>query len=225
MVALPVVASLAGLAWYYLRDPTRSAAETRNTRSTSNYVLKLNGAFTPSSAGALIAVSDGVFQRDGLNVQLLPGTDDADVTSSVAADDHIIGIASAQGFLKARAEVLPIVAFAASYIANSVEFFARAGTKLLGPADLEGRRIGYKTGYDASTILRAFIARNAVLQSGLKITESVAAVSDLLAGNIDVLVGHKEVEGQEFGEFHDTLSISQSGLVWRSRDGNGLFCK
>lgn len=197
MVAFLVFASLAGLTWYDLRDPTQAASETRYTPSTGNYVLKLNGAFTPSSAGALIAVSDGVFQRDGLTVQLLLGTDDADVTSSVAADDQIIGIASAQGFLKARAEGLPIVAFAASYIANSVEFFTRSDTKLLGPTDLEGKRIGYKTGSDASTILRAFIARNAVLQSGLKITESVTAVSDLLAGNIDVLVGHRDVEGQE----------------------------
>jgi ABC-type nitrate/sulfonate/bicarbonate transport system substrate-binding protein len=78
-----------------------------------------------------------------------------------------------------------------------MEFFVRSDTKLLGPADLEGQRIGYETGSDASTILRAFIARNAVSQSGLKITESVTAVSDLLGRNIDVLVGHRDVEGQE----------------------------
>src|SRR3984957_9314692 len=85
-IALLVFASLAGLTWYDLRDPLQAAGETGYTPPTSNYVLKLNGAFTPSSAGALIAVSDGVFQRGGLTVQLLPGTDDADVTSSVAAD-------------------------------------------------------------------------------------------------------------------------------------------
>jgi ABC-type nitrate/sulfonate/bicarbonate transport system substrate-binding protein len=169
--SLLMLAFLPGLTWYYVRDPAQSADETRYTPSTSNYVLKLNGAITPSSAGALIAISDGLFQRNGVTVHLLPGTDDADVTSAVAADEHIIGLASAQGFLKARSDGLPIVAFAASYIVNSVEFFVRSDTKLLGPADLEGQRIGYETGSDASTILRAFIARNAVSQSGLKITD------------------------------------------------------
>jgi len=99
-----------------LREPGVSSTEKIRTPAPGTFVLKLNGAITPSSAGALIAISDSMFQRDGLAVQLLPRTDDADVTSAVAADDHIIGLASAQGFLKARAEGLPVVAFAASYI-------------------------------------------------------------------------------------------------------------
>jgi putative hydroxymethylpyrimidine transport system substrate-binding protein len=211
-----------GLTWCYLRQSTQQVSETRYPLPTSNYVLKLNGAFTLSSAGALIAISDGLFQRDGVTVHLLPGTDDADVASAVAADEHIIGLASAQGFLKARSDGLPIVAFAASYIVNSVEFFVRFDTKLLGPADMEGLRIGYKTGSDASTILRAFIARNAVSQSGLTITESVTAVSDLVGKNIDVLIGHRDVEGQELENSNtpyrslspDSFGVHMMGTVY-----------
>jgi putative hydroxymethylpyrimidine transport system substrate-binding protein len=173
----------------------------------SEYILKTNSALTPSSAGALIAIAEGLFQQEGLSVQLRPGKDDADVTAAVAADPHIIGIASAQGFLKARADGLPVVAFAASYMVNSLQFFALPGTRLIGPADLEGKRIGYKAGLEASTILYAFIAQNSIAQSGLKIEVSDSAASDLMGGKIDVLLGHIEVEGQE---------LEKAGIPYRS---------
>jgi ABC-type nitrate/sulfonate/bicarbonate transport system substrate-binding protein len=161
----------------------------------SDYVLKLNGAITPSSAGVLIAISDGLFQREGLTLQLQRGTGDADVISTVARDEHVLGLASAEAFLRARAAGQPVVAFAASYILSSVEFFALSGTRLQSPADLEGKRIGYKPDSEISIILYAFIATNAIAQSGMAIVESDHALSDLREGRIDVLIGHREVEG------------------------------
>jgi ABC-type nitrate/sulfonate/bicarbonate transport system substrate-binding protein len=169
----------------------------RTTSPTEEFVLKVNGAISPSSAGVLVALSDGLFQREGLRVQLRHGTDDADVISSVTADYHVIGLASAQAFLKARAEGFPIVAFAASYVLSSVEFFALSNTKLYEPADLEGKRIGYKPDPELSTILRALVVQNAVLQSGLEIVQSNDALRDFREGRIDVLIGRREVEGQE----------------------------
>jgi ABC-type nitrate/sulfonate/bicarbonate transport system substrate-binding protein len=182
----------------YLQPSPIGAIESSPPASTTvkEYVLKLNGAITPSSAGALMALHDGLFRREGLNVQLRHGADDAEVVSAVAVDDHVIGLASTQGFLKARADGLPLVAFAASHLVSSMEFFALSGTRLLGPADLEGKRIGYKPGLETSTTLYAFIAKNSISQSGLKIVESETAASDLLDGNIDILLGHRDIEGQ-----------------------------
>jgi NitT/TauT family transport system substrate-binding protein len=148
-----------------------------------------------------------LFQQEGLSVQLLQGKDDADVTSAVAADPQIIGVASTQGFLKARADGLPVVAFAASYMVNSMAFFSLPGTRLISPADLEGKRIGYKAGLEASTILYAFIAQNSIAQSRLKIVVSESAAADLVRGNIDVLLGHLEVEGQD---------LERAGVAYRS---------
>jgi putative hydroxymethylpyrimidine transport system substrate-binding protein len=178
-----------------------------STPTASRYVLKLNGAITPSSAGPLIAVSEGLFQRRGLSVELRHGINDADVTSAVAADDRVIGLASAQGFLKARAEGLPIVAFAASYAISSVEFFALSSVKLLGPRDLEGKRIGYEPSPEIATILYAFIEANSIAQSGMTIVESDHSLSDLENGKIDILIGHLDVEGQ---------ALERAGIPYRS---------
>lgn len=173
----------------------------------STYVLKLNEAVTPAFAGPIIAVADKMFEHEGLSVRLQPGTSDAEATAAVAADPHVIGVASAQGFLKARAEGLPIVAFASSYVASSVEFYALAKVRLLGPRDFEGRRIGYSPGLEPMTVLSAFIAKNFIAQSGLKIIETSNAVSDLLDGKIEILVGRREVEG---------LALEHSGIPYRS---------
>jgi len=164
--------------------------------SSNEYVLKLNGAIAPSSAGVIVALADGLFERNGLSVRLVRGTGDADAIASVAADDHFIGHASAAAFLKARAEGAPVVAFAASYIVSSVEFLALSNTRLLAPSDLEGKRIGYRPSLEISTLVQAFIAKNAVSQSSLQIVESESALNDLLGGKIDVLVGHRDIEGQ-----------------------------
>src|SRR4051812_3839047 len=151
----------------------------------NEYVLKLNGAIAPSSAGVIVALADGLFERNGLSVRLARGAGDADAIASVAADDHVIGLTSAATFLKARAEGSPIVAFAASYIVSSAEFFALSNTRLLAPSDFEGKRIGYRASLEISTLLQGFIARNSIAQSSLQIVESESALNELLGGGID----------------------------------------
>jgi putative hydroxymethylpyrimidine transport system substrate-binding protein len=198
----------AGFVLYLRSSPIVPVPSSPRAPPASNeYVLQLNGAITPSSAGALMAISDGLFAREGLSIQLRPGKDDVEVTSAVAADARIIGLASAQAFLKARAKGLPVVAFAAGYVVNSLEFFALSATRLLRPADLEGKRIGYMPGLESSTILYSFIAQNSIAQSGLTIKSSDNAAADLRDGNIDVLLGHLEAEGQ---------ALEKSGVPYRS---------
>ncbi|MCP3472153.1 ABC transporter substrate-binding protein [Bradyrhizobium sp. CCGUVB1N3] len=201
------IAIVAGLTWDHLRSPIASGGARSVASSSGSYVLQLNGPVSPASGGAIVAIADHLFEREGLSVRLMPGTSDADATSAVAGDPHAIGVASAQGFLKARAEGLPVVAFASSYVASSVEFYALSSVRLLEPADLEGKRIGYRPGLEPSTVLSAFIAKNFIRQSGLKIIESDGAVSDLLSGKLDILVGRRDVEG---------VTLEGSGAPYRS---------
>jgi hypothetical protein len=127
--------------------------------SEEKYVVKLNDAIGPLVSGHINCIIRRSVLTGGLSVQLLNGSGDADAISSVAANDHVIGLASAQAFLEARAEGAPIVAFAASYTVSAVEFFALSNTRLLAPSDLEGTRIGYNAKSEVSTILQAFIAK------------------------------------------------------------------
>src|SRR4051812_12422328 len=62
---------------------------------TSEYTLKLNGPISPALAGTIVAISDGLFMRQGLRVHLTSGLGDDDAIRSVATDESIVGIVSA----------------------------------------------------------------------------------------------------------------------------------
>ncbi|WP_283841889.1 ABC transporter substrate-binding protein [Bradyrhizobium jicamae] len=192
---LVIVSTLAALILVRQR-PTRSEALTAKAVPIQ-YTLKLGGPVSLTSAGTIMAIADGLFLREGLQLRLVAGSTDGDAISAVASDEHTIGLASTAAFLKARAEGLPIVAFAASYAVSPVEFFTMPDVALYTPTDLEGKRIGYRSGPETAAILYDFINRNAVAQSRLHLVESDTALQDLLDRKIDVLLGRRDIDGQE----------------------------
>ena len=62
--------------------------------------------------------------------------------------------------------------------------------------------------------MQSFIASNSVPQSKLKIVETDTRVSDLLNGNIDVLVDHREIKGllETANSNYRTLSPASFGV-------------
>lgn len=210
---LVVACALASFVFVWLK-PSRSEAF-KPTPLRPQYTLKLSGPISPASAGTILAISDGLFARAGLDLRLVAGSGDGDAIAAVVADENTIGIASAAAFLKARSEGLSIVAFAGCYITSPVEFFTLPDTTLLRPSDLEGKRIGYKKGPELSTVLYEFVARNSLAQSKLVPIESDVPLQDLLDRKIDVLLGRLDIEGQELARKnieHKTLSPASYGV-------------
>src|SRR6266702_2297520 len=201
------IASFLVVIFVFRLEPGQSEA-LKSEIAPAQYTLRLSGPISPSSAGTILALSDGLFLREGLSISLVAGADDSDAISAVAADENTIGLASAAGFLKARAEGIPIVAFAASYIVNSAEFYSLPRISVLSPSDLEGKRIGYRPGPEISTLLQAFVARNGIAQSKLQLVETDKPLQDLVDQKIDVLVGHRDIEGQEL----DRLNVDYRSL-------------
>jgi len=166
-------------------------------------------------AGTIVGISEGAFARSGLNLSLVPGSGDSDAIAAVVADENTIGIASAAGFLKARAEGRSIVAFGGTYAVSPVAFFVLADTKLLQPSDLQGKRIGYRSGPELSTILEEFVVKNSLPQSALFPIATLAPVQDLIDRKIDVLLGRLDIEGQELAHLqldYKTLSPGSYGV-------------
>ena len=61
---------------------TRPKQTVGNLTPLKEFVVKLNEAITPSSAGIIVALADGLFGRGGLSVSLLSGSGDADAIAS-----------------------------------------------------------------------------------------------------------------------------------------------
>lgn len=213
VAGLMVVCIVASFAFIWLK-PSRSEA-IKLDAVPAHYTLNLSGPVSPASAGIILAISDGLFAREGLSVRVVAGSGDDDAIAAVIANENTIGIASAAGFLKARSEGNSIIAFAGSYAVSPVEFFTLPDITLLQPSDLEGKRIGFKRGLEASAILYEFVAKNALAQSKLLLIESDSPLQDLLHRRIDVLLGRLDLEGQELARLnleYNTLSPAAYGV-------------
>ncbi|MET4322949.1 ABC transporter substrate-binding protein [Bradyrhizobium sp. RT5a] len=207
---LVVACALAAALLFWLK-PSRSDALKPN-EAVVQYTLQLSDPISPATAGTIVAISDGIFAQVGLNIRVHSGSLDNDAIAAVVADENTIGLASTGGFLKARSEGLPIVAFAGSFAVSSVQFFTLPDTALLKPSDLEGKRIGYKDGPELSAVFYEFVRKNSLAQSRIVLIESGAALQDLLDRKIDVLLGRADVEGQQLSQLNiDYRTLSPDG--------------
>jgi ABC-type nitrate/sulfonate/bicarbonate transport system substrate-binding protein len=173
------------------------AANRESGSAAQTIVIKWNGPLNVAAAGLVLGVNDGLFQEVRLSPRLEAGADDEEVARAVAASDQVIGHVSAMGFLRARAAGLPVVAIAASYIANSVRLFVLDATVLRSPSDLVGKSLACKSSSEVGLVVEALISRNGVQRSLVKVTDASSTVSQLISGAVDVLPGYQEIEGTE----------------------------
>lgn len=189
------IASLAAVT-FFLRD-SLPAVNKADRSAARTMIIKWNGPLNAASAGVVLGVGDGLFREVGLSLRLEIGADDGEVARAVAASDQVIGHVSAIGFLRARAAGLPIVAIAASYVANSVRLFALNATSLQVPSDLVGKSLAYRSSSEVGLVVEALISRNAVQRSLVKVADASSSVPQLVSGAVDVLPGYQEIEGAE----------------------------
>ena len=138
----------------------------------------------------MVALSDGLFARDGLNVQIVPGTPDDGPLRSVSAGSQAIGVVGAEQFLEGRARGLPIIAFAAAYLETPVVFYARAASAITAPRDFVGKRVGYRPGSDTQIIYQALLDRQSISRAGVKEVRVDADPGPFTADDVDVWPGH-----------------------------------
>ncbi|QPF90282.1 ABC transporter substrate-binding protein [Bradyrhizobium commune] len=191
--------ALAGVLFALLfawQKPSRSLTFVSKAEQ-AEYRLKLSGPISLAAAGTIVAIANGLFDDRGLRVHLVGGSSDDDSLSVVGADENTIAIASAAGFLKARANGMPIIAFAAAYTVSPVQFFTLPSTTLFEPADLEGKQIGFIPDPDVSNILSEFISRNSLAQGKLRLVEVDTPWRALRDRKADVILGRFDVDGQE----------------------------
>jgi ABC-type nitrate/sulfonate/bicarbonate transport system substrate-binding protein len=156
--------------------------------------LLLKGAFAPEFAGEMVAAKAGLFEHEGLHIELKAGNPDADPVHSVSVGADSFGVASAESFLMARSKGAPLVAFAAAYLESPVVFYALRNSGIHMPSDFVGRRIGYLPGQDTAMIYQALMSKLLLPRSEIHEEHVIPDVNLLLSGAVDVLPGHVGVE-------------------------------
>jgi ABC-type nitrate/sulfonate/bicarbonate transport system substrate-binding protein len=158
--------------------------------------LRLNAPVDARFAGLLLAVRNGKFAAEDVDVRLEDGRSDADAIDRVVAGKDLVGLARGDRFLRARAEGKPLVAFAAGYLDSPVVFYATDMPGLTGAADFIDRRVGFRRAGDVALIYQALMARLMISRSRVREVSAAVTPAALADGTVDVWTGYINDESQ-----------------------------
>ena len=200
-------------AGYLLRfQPTTEPKATSVPFSAS---LRLNGPFNPSYAGEMVAARAGLFDREGLHIELKEASAEVDPVHSVSAGIDTFGAAAAESFLVGRSQGARLIAFAGAYLESPVVFYALEKSGIRTPNDFAGKRIGYQPGQDTAVIYQALMARFLLPRSEVHEVHVSSDNTMLLSGAVDVWPGHVGTEAYIFrqkGVGYDFLVPADFGI-------------
>jgi len=147
--------------------------------------LRLQGAFSPDFAGEMVAARAGLFEREGLQIELKAGNGEADPVLLVSSGIDLFGVVNAGNFLAARAEGAPVVAFAGEYLESPVVFYVSEKSGIRTPNDFFGKRLGYQPGQDTAMIYQALMAKLLLSRSEVHEVRVSSDFAAFLNGTVD----------------------------------------
>jgi NitT/TauT family transport system substrate-binding protein len=183
-----------------------------------NYRLKW--LFNVSTVGDLYAGTNGYFARNGLKVNVKPGSPERDALKELELGYAQFGVASADQVLRAAAKGAPIVVLAQLFQVNPLQWIYRPDrTTFEGGEDLKGKRIGVTFGGNDEAILRALLARYGISENEVTLFSVRYDYTPFYEGRVDfwplylnaqaVIIGEKL---EKAGEAYAFLSPDQLGV-------------
>jgi len=121
---------------------------------------RLKWLFNVSVVGDLYTESSGLFERQGLSVDIKPGGPERDAIKEVELGRANFGVASADQVIRAVSKGAPIVVLAQLFQTNPLHWIYRPeSTDFMTPADLKGKTIGVTFGGNDEAIMRTLLAK------------------------------------------------------------------
>ncbi len=146
--------------------------------------VRADWLLTPAVGGQLIARDQGIFTEHGLDVDIQPGGLQSDPIRLVASGSNDIGWTGADAIMMARAQGIPIVAFAGDVLQSPVVFLTKPGIKI--PEQFVGRKVGVVAGNHAETIYKAMMSKVGVDRTQVQETAAGFDPKPFATGEVDV---------------------------------------
>ncbi|MCA1527810.1 ABC transporter substrate-binding protein [Bradyrhizobium yuanmingense] len=159
-----------------IRTPTASRAAAAK--------LFLDGPYGARFAGEISASRQGYFSS---RIEVLAHPEDPDFVQTIARQ-HAIGVTSGQRFLLASWRGVPVTAFAASFLDTSVAIFMLESSGLRRPADLVGKRVGYRRASEGDVVFDAMMAQLGLPRSQITKLPDRGSFEALEAGEVDAII-------------------------------------
>jgi NitT/TauT family transport system substrate-binding protein len=167
-------------------------------------------------AGFYVALEKGYYRARDLDVTFLPGGLDSNPIKTVVSKSADIGQAGGlEQIISARAQGLPILAFAAIHRDTPHALISLERNPIRSAADLPGKRIAVAYGDAAELLFKAYLAHAGVDPKTITMEPFRFDLTPLINGRVDAITGFKTdqpVTLKEQGLNPVVLSYSSLGV-------------
>ena len=138
--------------------------------------------------GEVVAKRMGVYEEEGIELEVTPGGPGVDGVASVAAGRAQSGqLSSSPSLMLARSAGIPVKAFAAGYQKHPFTYFSLENNPIRVPQDMIGKTIA--TQPTAVILLKALLAKNGIAEDQVEVVKMGSDMNQLLTGQAAAVTG------------------------------------
>ncbi|MFC1655821.1 ABC transporter substrate-binding protein [Patescibacteria group bacterium] len=152
--------------------------------------VKLKWIHQAQFAGNYVAKDMGLYEDEGLIVDLQPFSFEEPTIDAVVNGDADFGITGADELLVARSNGMPIKAFAVIFRTNPVCAYSLKESGITKPQDLIGKTVGLERGTNVDTLYYVMMSRLGIDRSQIDEVTIGYDATELLNGDTDVSTGY-----------------------------------
>jgi NitT/TauT family transport system substrate-binding protein len=183
--------------------------------------LVLNWSPNGTHAAYYVALKEGFFRDQGLDVEILEGTGSGTTVKVIGAGREEFGLAGAESVAIGRSKGVPIVSIAAIYQKSAVAFLTLESSGINDFKDLPGRTMGVKFGSSTYPFYEATLKQLSIDRNRIKEVSIGPGVEHLLAGKVDAMDGQIDNEGVQIQErgfpvhaiLYDEIGVKTYGIT------------
>ena len=138
--------------------------------------------------GEVVAKRTGIYEEEGIELEVIPGGPGVDGVASVAAGRAESGqLSSSPSLMLARSAGIPVKAFAAGFQRHPFTYFSLESNPIRTPQDMVGKTIA--TQPTAFILLRALLAKNGIAEDQVEIVNMGSDMNQLMTGQAQAVTG------------------------------------
>ncbi|MCL6443789.1 MAG: ABC transporter substrate-binding protein [Alicyclobacillus sp.] len=159
--------------------------------------FQLNFAPGGFNAGFALALQQGYYKHEGLDVTIVPGNGSLTTAQLVATGHDYLAYADAIPIMQLIAKGAPMKIVSTIYQSNPNEVTALASSGIRSIADLKGKSIGVPTGGSQVAMIPLLLQSNGLKPSDVKLVNlsSTAMVPALVQHKVDAILGSLDFYG------------------------------
>jgi NitT/TauT family transport system substrate-binding protein len=157
-------------------------------QSATKVTMQLGWLASNGIVGEVVAMKQGFYAEEGVELEIIPGGPNVDGVGGVAAGRSTLGqTSSSPSVMLARSAGIPIKAFAAGYQKHPFTYFSLSDSPIKEPKDMIGKTIA--TQPTAYILLRALLAKNEIAEDQVTIVNMGSDMNQLMTGQAQAVTG------------------------------------